>query len=74
MDPITDLGTENVIDQLVLGDPGQTGEDGRSDLGPEMLAIAADRRRGVGDAGLDAFLQFLWRDGHATKRSARFTE
>jgi hypothetical protein len=39
-----------------------------------VLAVAADRRRGAGDAGLDALLQFLWCNGHQPSLARRFTE
>ena len=60
MDPVTELGAEDLVDELVLLDPAEAGERGGDDLGAEMLPVAGD----VGDvaegqSGLDALLDLL---------------
>ncbi len=78
MDPVAELGTEDVVDQLVLGDAAEAGKGWAFNHRLEVMAVAADGGSGPGDFRLDAALQFIWRNGHGEKVSAqrrrRYTE
>ena len=70
MDRATDLGSEDIVDEAVLLDPGQAGEAIRHDLGAEVVAAAGQIRdigAGAGQRGLDAVLQLLC-GGHRESR------
>ena len=69
MNPVTDLGAEDVVDEAVLGDPAQPAEGGCGDDRVEVVPIAGNLRAGTRDAGLDPVLQLLGGSRHALKRS-----
>ena len=69
MDAVAELGSEHVVDEPVLGDPGQPFERGRADHGVEVMAVAGDLGHRPGNARLDPLFELLWGCGHAVKRS-----
>jgi iron-sulfur cluster assembly protein len=71
VDAVTELGSENVVDQAVLGEAAEAGERRRLDRRVEMVSVAADLGAGSGDPRLDPLLQLVWVNRHEEKRSDR---
>lgn len=59
MNAVTDLGPEDVVDQLVLGDTAESGKRRRRDHRCEVVAIAGNVCLGAGNPGLDPRLQLV---------------
>ncbi len=59
MDPVAELGSEHVVNKLVLSDAAEAGERRAFEHRIEVVAIAADGGAGAGDSGLDAILQLV---------------
>ena len=59
MDPVTELGAENVVNKLVLGDPAEARERRAFDDRLEVVTVTGDIRAGSRDPGLDAILQLV---------------
>ena len=59
MDPVTELGAENVVNKLVLGDAAEAGERRSFDDRLEVVPVARNIGVGPRDPGLDAVLQLL---------------
>ena len=59
MDAVAELGAEDVVNKLVLGDPGQAGKRGSCDHRLEVVTVAGDVGAGTGDTGLDAILELI---------------
>ncbi len=60
MNPVAELGAEHVVNKLVLSDAAESGEGRPRDHRIEVVSVAADRRAGSRDRGLDAILQLIW--------------
>ena len=69
MDAVAYLGSEDAIDQPVLGDPAEAAERRRGYHGVEVMAVACDLGAGAGYPCFDPFLQLFGRGRHALKRS-----
>ena len=67
MDAVPDLITEHVVDESVLGEPGQAGKGPGGHDGVEVVAITRDVGHGARDAGLDAGLELVWCSWHLIK-------
>ncbi len=59
MDAAAELCAEDLVDQLVLLDAGQTREGGGDDLGAEVVPVAGDVRVRIGQSGLDALADLV---------------
>lgn len=59
MDPVAELGTEHVINKLVLSDAAEAGKGRALDGGIEVVPVATDGGAGTGDRSLDAILQLI---------------
>ncbi len=66
MDAVADLGAEDVVDQLVLIEPGEAGERGGDDARLEVPSVAVHVGPRLGYPRLDALLQLVGRDHGAT--------
>ena len=69
MNPVAELGSEDVVDETVLGDAVQAAERLRGDDRIEVMAIAGHLGARAGDPGLDPLLQFFGSNAHGRKRS-----
>ncbi len=67
MYPVSDLGSEDVIDEAVLGQAVQPAEGGRRHDRVEMMAVAGNTGYRVGDRGLDPVFQLLGGRRHTLK-------
>ncbi len=59
MDPVTELGTEHVVNKLVLGDAAEAGERRSLDDRLEVVTVAGDIGTGSRNPSLDAILQLV---------------
>ncbi len=62
MDPVAELGAEDVVDELVLGDAAEAGEGRTLHDRLEVVPVPADRRTSAGNSGLDPALELVWRN------------
>jgi iron-sulfur cluster assembly protein len=59
VDAVADLGSEDVVDESVLGETGEAREGGGLDPRLEVPAVAGDLRAGAGYAGFDPLPKLL---------------
>ena len=64
MNSIAELGTENVVDEAVLGDAVQALERRRGHNGVEVVAVPGHDCARAGNPGFDPSLKLVWRHGH----------
>ena len=68
MDAVAQFRAEHVVDEPVLGNPGEAVEGGRGDHSIEVVPVARDLGTGAGDTGFYPFLQLLGRyNGHNSR-------
>jgi len=59
VDPVTELGAENVVHKLVLGDTAEARERGSFDDRLEVVTVAGDIGADSRNRGLDAILKLV---------------
>ncbi len=69
MDSSTNLRSEHVVDEPVLGDPGQALESRRADRRAPVMPVSADFGTSVWNPRLDPRFKLLRGYRHALKRS-----